>query len=62
MFQSIAKEEGIKVKTCKVRAKYDLDEKAMILGVGLSLRFHEFIFNLSSSFPLFPSPCRLRER
>jgi uncharacterized OsmC-like protein len=32
MFQSIAKEEGIKVKTCKVRAKYDLDEKALILG------------------------------
>ena len=32
------------------------------LGVGLSLRFHEFVFNLSSSCPLFPSPCRLRER
>jgi transcriptional regulator with XRE-family HTH domain len=31
------------------------------LGVGLSLRFREFVFNLSSSFPLFPSPCRLRE-
>jgi len=25
-------------------------------GVGLSLRFHEFVFNLSSSFPLFGSP------
>ncbi|MFP3164134.1 MAG: protease pro-enzyme activation domain-containing protein [Acidianus hospitalis] len=32
-----------------------------LLGVGLSLRFHEFVFNLSSSCPLFPSPCRLRE-
>jgi hypothetical protein len=32
------------------------------LGVGLSLRFHEFVFNLSSSFPLSGSPCRLRER
>jgi len=31
-------------------------------GVGLSLRFHEFVFNLSSSFPLSGSPCRLRER
>ncbi|PVU77866.1 hypothetical protein DDW12_05350 [Sulfolobus islandicus] len=32
------------------------------IGVGLSLRFHEFVFNLSSSFPLSGSPCRLRER
>ncbi|WP_080513563.1 SDR family NAD(P)-dependent oxidoreductase [Saccharolobus islandicus] len=34
----------------------------VVLGVGLSLRFHEFVFNLSSSFPLSGSPCRLRER
>ncbi|MFP3203794.1 MAG: hypothetical protein RXR43_16800 [Sulfolobus sp.] len=26
------------------------------IGVGLSLRFHEFVFNLSSSFPLSGSP------
>jgi serine/threonine protein kinase len=26
------------------------------LGVGLSLRFHEFVFNLSSSFPLVRLP------
>jgi len=25
-------------------------------GVRLSLRFHEFVFNLSPSYPLFPSP------
>jgi hydrogenase expression/formation protein HypC len=33
-----------------------------IMGVGLSLRFHEFVFNLSSSFPLSGSPYRLRVR
>jgi len=35
--------------------------KVFVKGVGLSLRFHEFVFNLSSSFPLSGSPCRLRE-
>ena len=34
----------------------------MGVGVGLSLRFREFVFDLSPSSPLFPSPCRLRER
>ena len=32
------------------------------VGIGLSLRFHEFVFDLSSSFPLSGSPCRLREQ
>ncbi|MEM4975686.1 MAG: PaREP1 family protein, partial [Sulfolobaceae archaeon] len=34
---------------------------AIRLGLRLSLRFHEFAFNLSYSYPLFPSPCRLRD-
>ncbi|WP_016732633.1 pyruvate dehydrogenase [Saccharolobus islandicus] len=33
----------------------------MAVGVGLSLRFHEFVFNPSSSYPLFSSSCRLRD-
>jgi len=39
-----------------------LIRNASHIGVGLSLRFHKFVFNLSSSFPLSGSPCRLRER
>ncbi|ACP39252.1 Pyruvate/2-oxoglutarate dehydrogenase complex dehydrogenase (E1) component-like protein [Sulfolobus islandicus M.14.25] len=33
----------------------------MAVEVGLSLRFHEFVFNPSSSYPLFSSSCRLRD-
>ena len=61
LVKSFKKEENNKLftilcnKDSSLVAPYDL-------GVGLSLRFHEFVFNLSSSFPLSGSPCRLREQ
>ena len=63
---------GVPVAELKVRKSYATGKHICgelvrvytsgLKGVGLSLRFHEFVFDLSSSFPLFHSPCRLRER
>ncbi|BFH74566.1 OsmC family protein [Sulfurisphaera javensis] len=44
-FESVAKKEGIKVKNCKVRASYELDEKQFMLGYPVIKKIKIYIHN-----------------
>ncbi|BFI77028.1 OsmC family protein [Sulfurisphaera ohwakuensis] len=44
-FESIAKKEGIKIKDCKVRAVYEIDEKQFMLGYPVIKKIKVFIYN-----------------